>query len=180
MTRGMRNNNPLNIRRVAGSHWKGEIVSPIEDKEFVQFASVEYGIRAAFCILDTYRRKYQDVCVEDIIRRHNKSMGATERKRYQRIHKNRLQAHGVRRKRKAKRTAMAAAGAGHGTRRKQNVFIRCRTYSRVQPLQGNSKFKIKKSKAMNKDTWKFIIQTIVAILTAILTTLGVTSCMAAL
>ncbi len=33
---------------------------------------------------------------------------------------------------------------------------------------------------MNKDTWKFIIQTIVAILTAILTTLGVTSCMAAL
>ena len=69
MTRGMRNNNPLNIRRVAGSHWKGEIVSPIEDKEFVQFVSVEYGIRAAFCILDTYRRKYQDVCVEDIINR---------------------------------------------------------------------------------------------------------------
>ncbi len=33
---------------------------------------------------------------------------------------------------------------------------------------------------MNKDTWKFIIQTIVAILTAILTTLGVTSCMATL
>ena len=69
MTRGMRNNNPLNIRRVAGSHWKGEIVSPIEDKEFVQFASVEYGIRAAFCILDTYRRKYKAVCIEDIINR---------------------------------------------------------------------------------------------------------------
>ena len=33
---------------------------------------------------------------------------------------------------------------------------------------------------MNKNTWKFIIQTIVAILTAILTTLGVTSCMTAL
>ncbi|MBP5393222.1 MAG: smalltalk protein [Bacteroidaceae bacterium] len=30
---------------------------------------------------------------------------------------------------------------------------------------------------MKKETWKFIIQTIVAILTAILTTLGVTSCM---
>ena len=29
---------------------------------------------------------------------------------------------------------------------------------------------------MKKETWKFIIQTIVAILTAILTTLGVTSC----
>ncbi|MBR1498911.1 MAG: smalltalk protein [Bacteroidaceae bacterium] len=32
---------------------------------------------------------------------------------------------------------------------------------------------------MNKETWKYIIQTIVAILTAILTTLGVTSCMGA-
>ena len=29
----------------------------------------------------------------------------------------------------------------------------------------------------NKETWKFVIQTIVAILTAILTSLGVTSCM---
>ena len=31
----------------------------------------------------------------------------------------------------------------------------------------------------NKETWKFIIQTVIAILTAIATTLGVTSCMAA-
>ncbi len=30
---------------------------------------------------------------------------------------------------------------------------------------------------MKRDTWKFIIQTIIAILTAILTSLGVTSCM---
>ena len=30
---------------------------------------------------------------------------------------------------------------------------------------------------MKKDTWKFIIQMIVAILTAIATTLGVTACM---
>lgn len=30
---------------------------------------------------------------------------------------------------------------------------------------------------MKKETWKFIIQTIIAILTAILTSLGVTSCM---
>ena len=32
---------------------------------------------------------------------------------------------------------------------------------------------------MNKETWKYIIQTIIAILTAILTTLGVASCMSA-
>jgi len=30
---------------------------------------------------------------------------------------------------------------------------------------------------MKKETWKFIIQTILAILTAIATTFGVTSCM---
>ena len=68
MTRGLRNNNPLNIRRVAGTKWKGQAVEQ-KDKEFVQFASVEYGIRAAFCILDTYRRKYKAVCIEDIINR---------------------------------------------------------------------------------------------------------------
>ncbi len=32
---------------------------------------------------------------------------------------------------------------------------------------------------MNKETWKFILQTLAAILTAIATTLGVTSCMGA-
>ena len=30
---------------------------------------------------------------------------------------------------------------------------------------------------MKKETWKFLIQTLLAILTAIATTLGVTSCM---
>ena len=68
MTRGLRNCNPLNIRRVAGTRWKGQAAEQ-KDKEFVQFESLAWGIRAAFCILDTYRRKYQDVCVEDIIAR---------------------------------------------------------------------------------------------------------------
>ena len=68
MTRGLRNNNPLNIRRVAGTKWKGQRTEQT-DKSFVQFESLEWGLRAAFCILDTYRRKYQDVCVEDIIAR---------------------------------------------------------------------------------------------------------------
>ncbi len=34
--------------------------------------------------------------------------------------------------------------------------------------------------ANKKETWKFIIQTVIAILTAIATSLGVTSCIAAL
>ena len=33
---------------------------------------------------------------------------------------------------------------------------------------------------MKKETWKFLIQTLLAILTAIATTLGVTSCMGVL
>jgi len=69
MTRGLRNCNPLNIRRVAGTHWKGEIVGSVEDKEFCQFTTLEHGIRAAYQILDTYRRKYKAVCIEDIISR---------------------------------------------------------------------------------------------------------------
>ena len=68
MTRGLRNNNPLNIRRVAGTKWKGQAAEQ-KDKEFVQFESLDWGIRAAFCILETYRRKYKAVCIEDIINR---------------------------------------------------------------------------------------------------------------
>ena len=72
MTRGLRNNNPLNIRKVPGQHWRGELPSPegrAGDRLFVQFESLEWGIRAAFCILNTYRRKYKAVCIEDIINR---------------------------------------------------------------------------------------------------------------
>ena len=70
MTRGIRNCNPLNIRRVAGTHWRGEDFYPaVHDKQFVQFRSMEWGLRAAFCLLRTYRDKYKLVCIEDIITR---------------------------------------------------------------------------------------------------------------
>jgi len=68
MTRGMKNNNPLNIRRVKGTVWKGSLV-PQTDRAFVQFVSLTYGLRAAFCILRTYRNKYKAVCIEDIVTR---------------------------------------------------------------------------------------------------------------
>ena len=66
--RGIRNCNPLNIRRVAGVVWKGQRHEQT-DLEFVEFDSFPWGIRAAFCILDTYRKKYNATCVEDIIAR---------------------------------------------------------------------------------------------------------------
>ena len=68
MTRGERNNNPLNIRRVASVSWIGQEAQQ-RDKAFVQFRSILWGLRAAFCILNTYREKYKLVCVEDMISR---------------------------------------------------------------------------------------------------------------
>lgn len=56
MTRGIRNNNPLNIRH-GRSRWAG--MRPTQtDPAFVQFESMEMGYRAAFLLLQTYRRRY--------------------------------------------------------------------------------------------------------------------------
>ena len=68
MTRGLRNNNPLNIRRVAGTKWKGQAAEQ-RDKSFVQFESLDWGLRAAFVLLRTYAIKYKANCIRDIITR---------------------------------------------------------------------------------------------------------------
>lgn len=56
MSRGLRNNNPGNIRR-SSVRYKGE-VRPSRDREFKEFESMEYGYRAIFVLLDTYRKRY--------------------------------------------------------------------------------------------------------------------------
>ena len=81
--RGIRNNNPLNIRR-SKDKWQGQInpsgngnvngngnnSSPKGDAEFVQFYSMEYGWRAAFVILcRTYYGKYGLKTIRDIVSR---------------------------------------------------------------------------------------------------------------
>lgn len=53
--RGIRNNNPLNIR--IGNTWLGEVPNPT-DSDFEQFVSIKYGLRAAFYILRRYIRRY--------------------------------------------------------------------------------------------------------------------------
>lgn len=53
--RGIRNNNPLNIR--IGNTWLGEVPNPT-DSDFEQFVSIRYGLRAAFVILRRYIRRY--------------------------------------------------------------------------------------------------------------------------
>lgn len=55
--RGIRNNNPLNIRR--GDNWQG-LRKEQTDKAFCQFVSMEYGLRAAFIILFNYLKKRVD------------------------------------------------------------------------------------------------------------------------
>lgn len=50
-TRGIRNNNPLNIRH--GSNWKG-LRKPQTDKAFCQFESMEFGIRAGLKLIRNY------------------------------------------------------------------------------------------------------------------------------
>lgn len=64
--RGIRNNNPLNIR--IGNTWLGERhPADCDDPEFEQFTSMIYGLRAAFCILRRYIRHYHRCTVEQII-----------------------------------------------------------------------------------------------------------------
>ena len=62
--RGIRNNNPLNIR--IGNTWLGERKNPT-DPAFEEFVSIEYGLRAAFCILRRYIRRYGKNTVPQII-----------------------------------------------------------------------------------------------------------------
>ena len=62
--RGIRNNNPLNIR--VGNVWLGEVKNPT-DPHFEQFYSMEYGLRAGFILLRRYIRHYKRQTIEDII-----------------------------------------------------------------------------------------------------------------
>lgn len=54
--RGIRNNNPLNIRR-SGQPWRGKITYG-NDPSFEQFESMAMGIRAAMIIVRTYIRSH--------------------------------------------------------------------------------------------------------------------------
>lgn len=56
LPRGLRNNNPGNIR-INGDLFQGE-VRPSRDKSFKQFETMAYGYRAVFRILSNYRKNY--------------------------------------------------------------------------------------------------------------------------
>lgn len=64
--RGIRNNNPLNIR--IGNNWQGE-TSANGDGEFEQFNTPEMGIRAAARTLKNYRDIHGLKTIEEIVSR---------------------------------------------------------------------------------------------------------------
>ena len=71
MKRGLRNNNPLNIRHSA-DQWQGARAEQT-DKSFVQFETMEHGYRAAWKVLESYwkyfHRVRQPFTVETIVGR---------------------------------------------------------------------------------------------------------------
>jgi hypothetical protein len=66
--RGIRNNNPGNIRK-SRDRWQGEADSQ-PDPDFVTFESPTYGLRALMVTLLTYERHYQLNSVAGIINRY--------------------------------------------------------------------------------------------------------------
>ena len=64
LPRGIRNNNPLNIR--VGNVWQGEVKKPT-DSAFEQFISMKWGVRAAFVILRRYIKRYGHNTIRSIV-----------------------------------------------------------------------------------------------------------------
>lgn len=81
--RGIRNNNPLNIRRSKQQTWYGEVnqIVVIEeqsgekcqtiwhDRQFCQFSDMAYGLRAAAKLLINYQKKHNLHTIREIINR---------------------------------------------------------------------------------------------------------------
>lgn len=65
ISRGIRNNNPLNIK-VSSSNWVGK-VTPNTDGTFEQFDSLVHGYRAAFYLFRKYINVYKLVNLKDFI-----------------------------------------------------------------------------------------------------------------
>ena len=66
--RGLRNNNPGNIR-INSIAYQGE-VQPSRDKAFKEFSTMAHGYRAMFVVLHTYQRKYGLYTIEAMISRY--------------------------------------------------------------------------------------------------------------
>ena len=68
LTRGIRNNNPLNIK-ISKSKWVGKIKEGKKDPVFEEFDTLVNGLRAAIKLTQNYIRRMGLNTVEEIIRR---------------------------------------------------------------------------------------------------------------
>lgn len=69
LPRGLRNNNPLNIR-ISGIAWRGKRpLSQNTDGSFEQFDTMQNGIRAGLINLRTYIKKYRVNTPQTIVQR---------------------------------------------------------------------------------------------------------------
>ncbi|MFA0443029.1 structural protein [Vibrio sp. 10N.286.49.C2] len=67
LNRGIRNNNPLNIR-ISNNAWTGK-VTPSQDKAFETFSDHKYGFRAAAKLVRNYQMLYGLNSINEIIGR---------------------------------------------------------------------------------------------------------------
>lgn len=67
-TRGVRNNNPLNIRHNPRNRWLGLSINQT-DPSFCQFDNMVYGVRAAMVLLRNYAIQLKRCTVKDYITR---------------------------------------------------------------------------------------------------------------
>lgn len=68
--RGLRNNNPGNIRNSDATDWKGEVnPSDKKDSAFEEFQTMAHGYRALIKLLQNYRKYHGCRTIRDFIRR---------------------------------------------------------------------------------------------------------------
>jgi len=70
LPRGIRLNNPGNIRKYPDDRWIGEVV-PGSDAEFAEFSTMGYGIRAMSIVLTNYVTIYGCRTIAEIINRYS-------------------------------------------------------------------------------------------------------------
>lgn len=70
-TRGIRNNNPGNIRNSERTEWLGEVVKDKkEDSSFEEFETLQKGIRAMMKLLQNYQKRHGLNTIRELIERY--------------------------------------------------------------------------------------------------------------
>lgn len=69
-SRGIRNNNPGNIRNSESNDWKGEVgKAGKKDQAFEEFETMAHGVRAMMMLLRKYHRSYNLHTVKELVER---------------------------------------------------------------------------------------------------------------